>query len=175
MEAFFLFIVLLFLKPLSSVAGFSPDTLSSLSSSSAAGALVNITSAFGVASSSSSGPDARHHGLSILSPPFAVRALHELSSVTSTSSLSDNNTALSPRRRFVYNVPEGCEPEHCLVFYSIYGHRPSFLAKFICLILFLLLAIFHIAEGIVFHQWRFSSLIILGCALEAAGYTARLF
>jgi len=72
-------------------------------------------------------------------------------------------------------MPDDCEPETCIVFYSHYGYRPSFLANVVFLILWVILAVFHLAEGIVLRQWIFSSLILLGCIMKAAGYAARLF
>lgn len=59
--------------------------------------------------------------------------------------------------------------ETCPVSYSIYGYRPSVPANAFFLAVFSILAIAQLVQGLGRRTWFFGTVMVLGCAGEAAG------
>ncbi|MCJ1455725.1 hypothetical protein MMC28_006081 [Mycoblastus sanguinarius] len=82
-----------------------------------------------------------------------------------------------PNGLISYGPNENCTltgPDACPVSTGVYEYRPSIAANAVLLALFGLAMIIHIALGIKWRTWVFTSCIVWGCIAEIIGYGGRI-
>lgn len=67
-----------------------------------------------------------------------------------------------------------CTKDTCPTSASIYGYAPSLVASVIFLALFVVSTIAHLGQGWRYRTWSFLTVMVIGCACEAAGYGGRI-
>ncbi|KAF2468674.1 RTA1-domain-containing protein [Lindgomyces ingoldianus] len=67
-----------------------------------------------------------------------------------------------------------CTFDICTASESVYGYRPSLAANITFIVLFSVANLIHVVQGFRWTTWRFTWLMILGCAHEITGYIARI-
>jgi hypothetical protein len=182
MEALLVFVLFLLFAPLSAspVTGSGPDALLGVNSFSTTFSPADTLTGIVSFTNHLSPLDVFQSIISYLTTVSPLDALQSIISVSNAVSTADLVKRLVPSAfdeiaRSIFQLSPDCDPDHCTFASSRYGYEPSFMANAILLVLWMIVAIFHIAEVVVLRKWTFALLIVFGCLAEAAGYAARLF
>ena len=80
----------------------------------------------------------------------------------------------NPDSFVTYGPDANCTLELCPLDVTIFHYRPSLAANTVFLVFFAIALLIHMALGIKWRTWVFSSVMALGCLSEVIGYGGRI-
>lgn len=81
------------------------------------------------------------------------------------------DTSITQEEAFGAESP--CNIDKCPIEWSLYQYRPSLAANVTFVVLFTILGLVHLFQGIRWKSWGFMAGMLMGCAAEVTGYIGR--
>lgn len=116
--------------------------------------------------------------LSFLAPISGIGALRSVLQFSFSTVFSISYTVpfiADQLAKRVNTISLNCDTGNCPVSLSRYGYKPSFSGNIALVVAWFVLGTTHFSGMIVLRKYTFSTLVLAGCVMEAAGYGARAY